>query len=143
MSVSATQRASVVVIGKESSGKSQLIAALTGQRPYTANYRGSTVACDIFPADNIDLVDTPAILLKSDSMSTALALDKLRDSDRVLLVVKAPDLANDLEELIPLLKGKPAIGVVTFWDKIPQDSQSSAALEQIGQSIGLCLIPVD
>jgi len=143
MSGSATQRASVVVIGKESSGKSQLIASLTGQWAYTANYRGSTVACDIFPADNVDLVDTPGILLKSDSVTTALALDKLQESEKVLLVVKAPDLANDLEELLPLLKGKRAIGVVTFWDKVPQDGQSSEALEQIGRDIDLFLIPVD
>ena len=98
MSVSPKQRASVIVIGKESSGKSQLIASLTGRRAYTANYRGTTVTCDIFRADHIDLVDTPGILLKSDSVTTALALNKLRQSDRVLLVLKEPDLANDLQE---------------------------------------------
>jgi hypothetical protein len=101
------------------------------------------VACDIFPTGSIDLVDTPGILLKSDSVTTVLALDKLQGSDKVLLVLKAPELASDLEELVPLLKCKPAVGVVTFWDKVRQNGTTSTALEQIGRPIGLCLIPVD
>jgi Fe2+ transport system protein B len=143
MGVTTTHRTSVVVIGKESSGKSRLIESLTGQRAYAANYRGITVTCEIFPADNVDFVDTPGILLKSDSMTTALALDKLHDSDRVLLVLKAPDLDEDLQELLPLLMGRPAVGVVTFWDKVSHCPENSVALEQISRQIGMRLIPVD
>jgi Fe2+ transport system protein B len=42
------ERDCVVVIGKESTGKSQLIASLTGQSAYSANFRGSTVACETY-----------------------------------------------------------------------------------------------
>ena len=42
------ERDCIVVIGKENTGKSQLIASLTGQAAHSANFRGSTVTCDTY-----------------------------------------------------------------------------------------------
>src|SRR5437762_268433 len=96
--MSEAKRPIVVVVGKESSGKSQLIASLTGQQAYTANFRGTTVSCEIFATGTNDLVDTPGILLKGDNLTTALALRSLQRTERVLLVLKAPQIGEDLDE---------------------------------------------
>ena len=45
------ERDCIVVIGKESTGKSQLIASLTGQTAHSANFRGSTVTCDTYQSE--------------------------------------------------------------------------------------------
>src|SRR5215213_5328944 len=39
---------SVVVIGKESTGKSQLVASLTGGSARASNFSGATVACETY-----------------------------------------------------------------------------------------------
>jgi Fe2+ transport system protein B len=133
----------VVVIGKESSGKSQLISSLTGRRAYSSNFRGTTVNCEIFTGDKNQFIDTPGILLQSDALTTSLALEKLRDTETVLFVLKATQLAEDLKEMLPLLKGKRVAGVVTFWDKVPAQQQNLATVAQIGQQIGIPLLAVD
>lgn len=138
-----SKRATVVVVGKESSGKSQLISSLTGQRAYTANFRGSTVSCEVFTTDKNEFIDTPGILLKSDNLTTALALHKLQQTEKVLVVLKASQIAEDLEELLSVIQGKEVVGVVTFWDKVPAHSQNLNALEKISQEANVPLIPVD
>jgi len=67
------ERNCIVVIGKESTGKSQLIASLTGQSAYSANFRGSTVACETYPSETYTFIDTPGILYRSDSVTTKKA----------------------------------------------------------------------
>ncbi|EGJ32000.1 MULTISPECIES: nucleoside recognition domain-containing protein [Moorena] len=109
---------SAVVIGKESTGKSQLIAALTGQTPYSANFRGSTVTCDTYQSEAYTFIDTPGILYRSDSVTTKKALRQLQENDTVLLVVKATDVDRDLADLLPLVADKRGIVVITFWDKV-------------------------
>jgi ferrous iron transport protein B len=137
------KRTTVAVIGKESSGKSQLISSLTGQRAYTSNFRGSTVTCEIFDTENHEFIDTPGILLKADNVTTALALHKLRDTEKVLIVVKAPQLEPDLGDLLALVRGKAVVGVVTFWDKLAGKTEHLNALEQISRETNVPLIPVD
>src|SRR5882757_800389 len=129
------ERATVVVIGKESAGKSQLISSLTGRRAYSSNFRGTTVSCEVFQGERNEFVDTPGVLLTSDTITTALALQKLKESETVLLVLKATQLKEDLKEMLPLIRGKRVAGVVTFWDKIPAHGRNREALEKITSQI--------
>lgn len=128
------KRDCIVIIGKESTGKSQLIVSLTGQTAYSANFRGSTVACETYQhgdstsggnlrvarhqSEAYTFIDTPRILYRSDSVTTKKALRQLQENDTVLLVVKATDVDRDLADLIPLVADKRGIVVITFWDKV-------------------------
>ncbi|HLJ91469.1 MAG TPA: nucleoside recognition domain-containing protein [Candidatus Angelobacter sp.] len=135
--------ATVVVVGKESSGKSQLISSLTGGHAYSSNFRGTTVSCEIFSSEEHEFIDTPGILLQSDSITTSLALQQLKQTDIVLVVLKATQLAEDIKELFPLLKGKRAVGVVTFWDKVSQGDKAEQALKDLSERFGIPLVAVD
>jgi Fe2+ transport system protein B len=97
----------------------------------------------VFAGDQNEFIDTPGILLQSDALTTSMALEKLGQTEKVLLVLKAPQLTEDLNELLPLLKGKRVAGVVTFWDKVPRSEENIRALEQISRQTGIPLTPVD
>lgn len=132
----------VVVIGKESVGKSQLIASLTGQSAYVANFRGSTVSCAIYPTDSFVFVDTPGMLFHTDSETTKTALTRVQTNDTVLLVAQATHLDDDLADLLPLTKGKRGAVAVTFWDKIQADDRT-ATLARLSATTGVPFIPLD
>ncbi|MEM9220325.1 MAG: nucleoside recognition domain-containing protein [Cyanobacteria bacterium P01_F01_bin.150] len=117
LSASPTQRTTVIV-GKESTGKSELAAALTGRSPTSTNIQGSTITCETYQTRDDAFIDTPGILLRSDTATTQIALAQLQAHDRVLLVVKATHIDSDLEDLLPLVAGKNGLVVVTFWDKV-------------------------
>ena len=134
-----------LLVGKENTGKSQLIAALTGQSAYSANFRGSTVRCETYVADNRVWIDTPGILYRSDSKTTQTALSQLKAADTVILVVKATHATADLTELLPLVTGKQGVVVMTFWDKVltANSEEKDAVVSQWAQSLGLTIIPVN
>jgi ferrous iron transport protein B len=133
----------VVVIGRESVGKSQFIASLTGHSAGETNFRGSTVSVERYRTPEAVFVDTPGILRRSDTATTEMALAALDEHDLVLLVVQATQLDDDLEELWPLVRGKRGAIIVTFWDKVAANSSAHAALEQISGEAGVELLPVD
>lgn len=133
----------VVVVGKESSGKSQLVSSLTGRQAYSSNFRGTTVSCEVFTGEKHQFIDTPGILLQSDALTTSLALKKVEETETVLLVLKATQLGVDLKEMLPLLHGKRVAGVLTFWDKIPAQQSDMRVVLKIGEKIGIPLVPVD
>jgi len=137
-----TQR-SIVIIGKENTGKSQLVASLTGRSSYSTNFRGSTVTCETYPVDRMTFVDTPGILYRSDTATTRAALEQLQKHDTVLLVVKATHADEDLADLLPLVKGKRGIVVITFWDKVLSSELTQQAIHRWQQAANLTLIPVD
>ncbi|NEP10964.1 MAG: ferrous iron transporter B [Symploca sp. SIO2C1] len=142
----------VVAIGKESVGKSQLIASLTQKPAYSSNFRGTTVACETYrrcdseallrSADRT-FVDTPGILRQSDSVTTATVLNRLPETDTVLLVVQATHIDEDLAELLPLVQGKRGVVAVTFWDKVRAKTEAMEVIERLRQSSGISFIPVD
>ncbi len=111
-------RRSVVVIGKESVGKSTIIAHLTTGSPTISNFRGSTVSCELYPSNEYDFVDTPGIVRRSDTETTHAAIQQLQHGDVVALVVQATHLDQDLADMLPLVSGKRCVIVVTFWDKL-------------------------
>ena len=112
------ERDCVVIIGKESTGKSQLIASVTGKSAYSDNFRGSTVACETYQSEAYTFIDTPGILYRSDSATTRQTLRQLQENDTVLLIVKATDVDRDLADLLPLVADKHGVVVITFWDKV-------------------------
>jgi ferrous iron transport protein B len=140
----AIQRRSVVVIGKESVGKSALIGSLTGHSAHASNFRGSTISCETYAYKNYNFVDTPGILRKSDTETTRLALAEVDHSDTVLMVTQATHLAEDLADLLPLVRGRRCVIVATFWDKINQGPDIVArTLDSLKSELAIHIIPVD
>ncbi|MFU8867164.1 FeoB small GTPase domain-containing protein, partial [Natronococcus sp.] len=132
----------ITLIGKESVGKSALAAGLTGLRPTDENVGGTTVSSEVYRTDGFDLVDTPGITLEADTETTREALAELGATDRVVLVVPATDLDRDLEDLLPLVEGRPGAMVVTHWDRVdvPDERETIASLES---DLGVPVVPVD
>lgn len=134
---------SIVVIGKENTGKSQLVASLTGCLPYSINFRGSTIACDTYVGGGLTVVDTPGILYRSDRVTTQAALAQLKTHDTVLLVIKATHIDEDLADLWPLVVGKRGIVVITFWDKASHAGFTQQIVQCWDQTSNLAFIPID
>jgi len=132
-----------VVIGKESTGKSQLIASLTGQTAYSANFRGSTVTCDTYQSEACTFIDTPGILYRSDSVTTQKALRQLQENDTVLLIVKATDVDRDLADLLPLVADKRGLVAITFWDKVFSTVHTQQVVREWSETSNLSIVTVD
>ncbi|MGK7907533.1 MAG: GTPase [Synechococcus sp.] len=132
-----------VIVGKESTGKSELAAALTGRSPVSTNIQGSTIACETYQARDNAFIDTPGILFRSDTNTTRTALAQLQAHDRILLVVKATHVDDDLADLLPLVAGKQGLVVVTFWDKVLPSDFTQQVLGRWEQTSQIRFIPVD
>ncbi len=141
--MSAIEESAIVVIGKESVGKSQLLASLTGCAATVGNFRGTTVSCDCYQCRGRTFVDTPGIVRQSDSATTRLAMDRLQSSDTVLLVAQATHLDDDLAEMLPLAAGKRGVLAVTFWDKVHQTPHVHEGLAILSRKTGLAILPLD
>ncbi|TWT96590.1 GTPase [Neorhodopirellula pilleata] len=133
----------IVVIGKESVGKSQLLSSLTGRSAGESNFRGSTVSVQRYRYGETTLVDTPGILRQSDTDTTRRTLDALQEHDQVLLVVQATQLDSDLAEMLPLVAGKRGAIIVTFWDKVQPVEAALEAIERLSKDVGVDMHPLD
>ncbi len=136
-------RETVVVVGKESVGKSELVASLTGQRPTSGNFRGTTVRSERYETDDYEFVDTPGIVLDRDTEATRDALSQVDEDETVLLVVPATDIDSDLDDLLPLVDGHLGAVVVTFWDKVEETDETRRDLESLSADLGVPVVPVD
>jgi len=136
-------RETVVVVGKESVGKSELVSSLTGDRPTSGNFRGTTTRSERYETENYEFVDTPGIVLDADTEATRTALNELTDEETVMLVVPATDVDSDLDDLLPLVEDHLGAVVVTFWDKVDEQTETRRALEQLSADIGVPVVPVD
>ena len=132
-----------VIVGKESTGKSALAAAITGRSPTSSNIQGSTIACETYQTQEDAFIDTPGILFRSDTAATRAALAQLQAQDRVLLVVKATHIDDDLTDLLPLVAGKQGLVVVTFWDKVRVSELTRQVVDRWEQTAQVRFIPVD
>ncbi|HWL07594.1 MAG TPA: nucleoside recognition domain-containing protein [Planctomicrobium sp.] len=141
--ISSSPPKAIIVIGRESVGKSQLVSQLTGRFATEANFRGSTVAVQCYPTPEWEFVDTPGILRTSDTDTTRRALTALLEHDVVLLVAQAIQLDDDLAELLPLVVGKQGLVAVTYWDKIQQGEAAQEALEKLSRDLGVPFISLD
>ncbi len=138
-----TERETVAVVGKESVGKSELISSLTGDRPTSGNFRGTTVRSERYTTAEYAFVDTPGIVLDQDTEATRDALSQVTDDETVLLVVPATDIDDDLEDLLPLVEDHLGAVVVTFWDKVEDTTETRRAIERLSADIGVPIVPVD
>ncbi|ELZ49127.1 ferrous iron transport protein [Halorubrum californiense DSM 19288] len=133
----------VVVVGKESVGKSELVAGLSGTTPKTGNFRGTTVDIERYDSDEFVFVDTPGILLGTDTETTRAAISAVEETNTVLLVVRATNIDDDLEDLLPLVQGKVGAIAVTFWDKVENQPEAREKLNALADDLGVPLAPVD
>ena len=138
-----TAKQTILVIGDESVGKSALVASLTGRAAYSSNFRGSTVSVQTYQGDRADFVDTPGILFASDAESTQRTLAELTEHERVLVVVKATHLDQDLRRMLPLVYGKCGAVAVTFWDKVQPGEHAFEAIEKLSAESGVPFIAID
>ncbi|RCS43982.1 ferrous iron transporter B [Bremerella cremea] len=134
---------SVLVVGKESAGKSTLISSLAGMPTGVANFRGSTVAVERYQTDRFVFVDTPGIFRQSDTETTRRALAALGKHETILLVAQATQLDEDLAELLPLVAGKQGVVVVSNWDRIQPGEAALEAIERLSHEAGIPFITVD
>ncbi len=133
----------VVVVGKESVGKSQLISSLTRRSAGETNFRGSTVMVQQYQGDDAIFVDTPGILRQSDTETTRRALEALQQHDTVMLVVQATQLDEDLAEMLPLVQSRQGVVAVTFWDKVQSGEAAIEAIEKLSTDAGVPFITLD
>ncbi len=133
----------ILIVGKESVGKSQLVSSLTGRSAGETNFRGSTVIVERYRSGSTEYIDTPGILRSSDTETTQLALNALAGNDVVLLVVQATSLDQDLSDMLPLVIGKHGAVVVTYWDKVQPGEAALEAIERLAADAGVDFIPLD
>ncbi len=143
MTAAADTSESVIVVGKESVGKSELVASLTGDRPTSDNFGGSTVRSERYEADGRTFLDTPGIVLDADTEATRDALSHVSGDAVVLIVVPATDVDRGLADLLPLVEGRSGAIVVTFWDKVETTGETERALERLSADLGVPIVPVD
>lgn len=141
--VPSSETSTILVVGKESVGKSQLVSSLTGRAAGESNFRGSTVVVERYRTGNTEYIDTPGILRSSDTKTTELTLKALAENEVVLLVVQATSLDLDLADMLPLVVGKQGIVVVTYWDKVQPGEAAQEAIERLSAEAGVDFIPVD
>lgn len=141
MSLTAIEIPTIVVVGKESVGKSQLIASLTGRLASAGNFRGTTVECEEYHTPQAVWIDTPGILRQSDTETTRLALQELEAHDTVLLVVQATHLDDDLRDMLPLVEDRHVTIVITYWDKVREGAIT--AVNRLAAELGIDVITVD
>jgi GTPase involved in cell partitioning and DNA repair len=137
------EKETVVVVGKESVGKSELVAGLSGTTPTTGNFRGTTVDVERYETDEFVFVDTPGILLGTDTETTRTAISAVEETETVLLVVPATNIDDDLEALLPLVQGKVGAIAVTFWDKVENPTEARDELNALAEDLGVPLAPAD
>ncbi|MFP8952396.1 nucleoside recognition domain-containing protein [Natrialbaceae archaeon A-arb3/5] len=138
-----TDRETVVVVGKESVGKSELVSSLTGDRPTSGNFRGTTVRSERYTTAEYEFVDTPGLVLDADTAATRDALSQMDETERVMLVVPATDVDSDLDDLLPLVEDHLGMIVVTFWDKVDETDETGRSLEMLSADLGVPIVPVD
>ena len=132
-----------LLLGRESVGKSALVRALTGGPARSVNFRGTTVNCGEYEAADRVFVDTPGLHRASDADTLRLALSALADADEVLLVVSATQIDEDLDLLLPLVKGKRASVAVTRWDLVADHAVAREAITRIALATGLAFVTLD
>jgi Fe2+ transport system protein B len=137
------EKETVVVVGKESVGKSELVAGLSGTTPTTGNFRGTTVDVEQYETDEFVFIDTPGILLGTDTETTRTAISAVEETETVLLVVPATNIDDDLEALLPLVQGKVGAIAVTFWDKVENPTEARDELNALAEDLGVPLAPAD
>lgn len=132
-----------ILIGMESSGKTELARAMVGGTGESARFRGTTLACESYVNDGTTFIDSPGILRSLDSETTRVALESLKEEEQVILVLHAQHLDTQLPELLPLLDGKTGLVALTHWDRAKTHPEAEAALAALKNDLEVPVIPLD
>ncbi len=132
-----------ILIGMESSGKTELVRSLTGKAGESGRFRGTTLACESYRRNGYEFVDSPGILRSLDSVSSREALESLEENTQVLLVLNALFLNEQLQELFPLLKDKQVSIVLTHWDRSASHPQAEETLQELRKVLQVPVSPLD
>ncbi len=133
----------MLLIGMESSGKTELVRSLTGKSGESGRFRGTTLACETYKKDGRTFIDSPGILRSLDSETTRTALQALEEEEQVMLVLHAQHLDRQLPELLPLLEGKKGVVVLTHWDRANEFPHAEPARDQLKAAFGLPVVALD
>ena len=133
----------VLAIGLESVGKTQLLSRLCGCYATPESFRGSTLSCDSYVESDAVWIDTPGIYRDSETETSSAALDALAESDQVLLVVRADRAGDQLESLLPLVEGRQGLVVLTFSDRLPKAIDRTRMERDFGDALGVPVFCVD
>ncbi|MCC5949253.1 MAG: 50S ribosome-binding GTPase [Nitriliruptoraceae bacterium] len=140
----ATTRPALILIGAESSGKSTLAAALSGRPSRAENVAGSTVAVETYPGTDRTIIDTPGVVHRLDTATSALALAVLDTDDTdVLLTLRATHLDDELTELLPVVAGRRGVVAVTNWDRVQDTVAARRAIAAVAAGTGVPFVAVD
>lgn len=133
----------MLALGLECVGKTQLLSRLSGRFASPENFRGSTLACDAYAGDETTWIDTPGLHRSSETETSRATLDALADSDQVLLIVRADQAAEQLETLLPIVRDKTGIVVLTFADRLPEWTDRSQMESDFRSFLGVPVFLVD
>jgi ferrous iron transport protein B len=145
MTTTHTLTGTTVLVGAESSGKSSLAAALTrAARSRATNVAGSTVEIERLVDGDHEVVDTPGVVHRMDTATSHTALTALADdTQRVLLVVRATHLDDELAELLPLVAGRPGVVALTHDDRVEDTPAARRAIDEVAAATGVPFVRVD
>jgi Fe2+ transport system protein B len=129
----------VLSLGLESVGKTQLLSRLSGRFATPENFRGSTLACDSYPDNEISWVDSPGIYRDSETETASNTKEALSKSSQVMLVVRADRAVEQLHLLLPMVEGKAGFIVLTFSDRINQQPEGAKLQRDLAET---CRVPV-
>ncbi len=135
-------QASFVLVGAESSGKSTLARRLTGAPAAAANLRGTTVSVARYAGPLGMVLDTPGLVLEADSDAMRRALAALEGEERVVAVVRATSLDEDLGLVLPFVAGRAGAVVITHRDRAP-DAATPDAVRRLGDELGVPVVLID
>ena len=145
MTTTQTPTGTTVLVGAESSGKSSLAAALTRTaRSRADNVAGSTVAIERLVHGDHEVIDTPGVVHRLDTATSRTALTALADdTQRVLLVVRATHLDDELAELLPLVAGRRGVVALTHDDRVEDTPAAQRAIDDVAAATGVPFVRVD
>ena len=132
-----------LLLGRQGVGKSALVRALTGRAARSVKFRGTAVSCGEYTTPSRVFVDTPGLHRASDVDTVRRTLTALADADEVLLVASATRLDEDLDLLLPLVKGRRAGVAVTRWDLVADHAVARDAIARMARATGLPFVVLD
>ncbi len=106
----------VVLLGKENRGKTQLAISLASALSTASNFRVCTINCDSSRVGDGEQIDISGLRRSSDIGTLPLALERLQGDDIVRLVARGSKPKEDLVDLRLLTTGRLGTLVVPLQD---------------------------
>ncbi|MFQ6003060.1 MAG: FeoB small GTPase domain-containing protein, partial [Candidatus Zixiibacteriota bacterium] len=113
----------VLLMGNPNVGKSVIFSRFTGVNVIASNYPGTTVEYTRgymrLGDEKVEVIDVPGTYtLEPTSKAEEVAVEMLKEGDRVINVVDATNLERNLNLTLQLLNnGKPVVVALNLWDE--------------------------